>query len=282
MVWGVDRPEFISAVARDISEIAAQRTQILAMQDRLVASNRDLQDFAYVASHDLQEPLRKISAFSDRLATRYIADLDDRAVDYLDRIQNASERMQQLIEDLLAFSRINTRAQPAEPTNLEHTIAGVLEDLELACTEARATVHVGALPTIQADPIQMRQLFQNLIGNAIKFRRAGVPPEITIDAEPDADGCWVVTVSDNGIGFDQKYADKVFTVFQRLHGRAAYSGSGVGLSICRRIAERQGGEITVRSAEGEGSTFTIVLPECAPDDGELPPVGFDPAQVSQN
>lgn len=249
----------IAGSIRDITTQKNQQAELEAAQKALLESNRDLQDFAYVASHDLQEPLRKIMAFGNRLNTKFDDDLDDQAKDYLHRMQNAAGRMQVLIDDLLTFSRVSTRAGEAEPTDLTEVVQGVLGDLEIAIAECGARVEVGELPTLGADPSQMRQLFQNLIGNALKFRRPGVAPVVRVTASQQGPS-WRVVVMDNGIGFDEQYAEKIFTVFQRLHGRSEYEGSGIGLSVVRRIVERHDGAISASSTPGEGAVFTITLP----------------------
>lgn len=249
--------------------------QVEAFNQRLQDSNQDLQDFAYVASHDLQEPLRKITAFGERLRKRAGDDLDSRSLDYLDRMQNASSRMQRLIEDLLTFSRVSTQGGEFQVIDLDEVANGVLSDLEIAISEAGATVEIHDLPDVAADPSQMRQVLQNLIGNALKFRAEGVAPIVTVSATvipsghsdaPDnmlpkgVDSWMQLSVADNGIGFDMQYVDKVFAVFQRLHGRSEYEGSGVGLAVCRRIAERHGGELRATSGPGEGATFILSIP----------------------
>ena len=249
----------VAGSIRDITIQKRQQAELEAAQRRLIESNRDLQDFAYVASHDLQEPLRKILAFGDRLSSRCQDDLDEQALDYLARMQNAASRMQTLIDDLLTFSRVSTRGEEPQPTDLDRVVAGVLEDLEMAVAEAGARVEVGELPTLAADRSQMRQLFQNLIGNALKFRRPDVTPMVRVTASRQGPS-WRIVVQDNGIGFEQQYADKIFTVFQRLHGRTEYEGSGIGLSVVRRIVERHEGTIDATGVPGEGSVFTITLP----------------------
>jgi signal transduction histidine kinase len=230
---------------------------------RLQNSNKELQDFAHIASHDLQEPLRKITAFSDRLKIRYADALDETGLDYIKRMQNAAYRMQKLIEGLMAYSRVTTKAQPFETVNLSSIAHEVLSDLEVRIQNSGGRVEIGELPTVHADPLQMRQLFQNLIANALKFHKQESSPVVKVYADTSSESngeVCRVTVKDNGIGFDEKYADRIFGVFQRLHGKQEYEGSGIGLSVCRRIVERHGGTITAKSAPGEGATFTIDLP----------------------
>ena len=240
--------------------------QLALFNEKLQQSNRELQDFAYVASHDLQEPLRKVQAFSDRLRTRFADKLESEGLDYLERMRSAASRMQLLIQDLLTFSRVSTQAQPFTPVNLETITREVLSDMEVKIEETGAAIELEGLSTIVADPLQMRQLMQNLIGNALKFRKIDTPPVISICGKLVASktigsgGNIQITVRDNGIGFDEKYSDKIFAVFQRLHGRAEYEGSGVGLAICRKIVERHNGQISVRSKSGEGTSFIITLP----------------------
>jgi len=225
----------------------------------LVRSNRELQDFASVASHDLQEPLRKIQAFSDRLKARSGPALDETARDYLDRMQNAAARMQTLVNDLLTFSRVTSRAQPFVPTDLARVAREVLSDLETRLEQTGGRVELGDLPVIEADATQMRQLFQNLVANALKFHRPDAPPVVKVTCERDGDSVRLL-VADNGIGFDEKYLDRIFTIFQRLHGREEYEGTGVGLAVCRKIAHRHNGAITARSQPGQGATFIVTLP----------------------
>lgn len=263
-------------ISRDITELKFREEQLKDLATRLEQNNRELQDFAYVASHDLQEPLRKIQAFGDRLKVKCAAQLGDQGRDYLERMQNAAGRMQVLIDDLLAYSRVTTRAQPFVPTDLNGIVADVLSDLEVRIEQTGATVTCEPLPIIEADAIQMRQLFQNLIGNALKFHRKDVPPVVRIRAlapateVPEAAAMCQILVEDNGIGFEEKYLDRIFVVFQRLHGRAEYEGTGVGLAICRKIALRHGGDITARSQLGEGATFIVTLPAHHPKEEHLP------------
>jgi PAS domain S-box-containing protein len=252
----------LDAANRQLAGVNAELEQSTL---RLEQSNRELQDFASVASHDLQEPLRKVQAFGDRLKSAAREAMDEQARDYLDRMLNATKRMKSLIDDLLRFARVTSQAQPFLPVDLNRVTREVLSDLEVRIAETNARLEVSELPTIDADEVQMRQLLQNLIGNALKFHQPGQPPvvrvfAVTAGAQSMADGLCRLNVADNGIGFDEKYLDRIFTVFQRLHGRTEYEGTGVGLAICRKIAQRHGGDITATSAPGQGASFQIVLP----------------------
>lgn len=235
----------------------------------LQRSNRELQDFAFVASHDLQEPLRKIQAFGDRLRMKFGEKLGAEGIDHLSRMQNAAKRMQTLINDLLTFSRVTTKAQPFVAVDLEKTAREVLEDLETRIQQTNGLIELGELPSIDADPLQMRQLLQNLIGNALKFHRPEIAPVVKVngkiisgsDEQDSAPGNFCrIEIEDNGIGFDEKYLDRIFTPFQRLHARNEYEGTGMGLAVCRKITERHGGEITAESVPGEGTKFIVTLP----------------------
>jgi signal transduction histidine kinase len=225
----------------------------------LARSNAELEQFASIASHDLQEPLRKVRTFTERVTIVEEKQLSDQGRDYLQRANSAAERMQKLIEDLLKFSRVATHGRPFAPVDLSQVTRDVLDDLEAQVDAAGAVVRVGALPTISADALQMRQLIQNLISNAIKFRREDVTPEISIDATA-ADGHVRLSVRDNGIGFEPQYSSRIFRVFERLHGRSEYPGTGIGLALCRRIAERHGGTVVADAEPGTGATFTVTLP----------------------
>lgn len=236
---------------------AEERTRHYAAE--LERSNQALQDFASIASHDLQEPLRKVMAFGDRVRDRAPAH-DRKIADYLDRMQNAALRMQRFIDDLLQYSRVTTKTQPFIPTDLGEIVTGVLSDLETRIAQSQAKVSVSGLPTVQADGIQMRQLFQNLIANALKFHREDEPPVVTVAGRPGPDGFWEISVEDNGIGFDEKEAERIFKPFERLHSRSEYEGSGIGLAICRKIVERHGGTIAVHSAPQKGAKFVVALP----------------------
>src|SRR5690625_3874677 len=257
------------AVVRDVTKQRESRQRLRAFTDLLKQRNRELQEFAYVASHDLQEPLRKILAFGDRLEKKAADRLDEQSLDYLDRMRNASRRMQTLINDLLTFSRVSTDANPFAEVELKTIAEEVLIDLENQIDETGASIEIGELPVIEADPTQMRQLLQNLISNGLKYRKPGTAPRIQIFARlhaaeenlpPLRGTASLLYVIDDGIGFEEKYIDRIFTVFQRLHGRNEYPGTGVGLAICRKIAERHNGWITAQSIPGEGSTFIVGLP----------------------
>lgn len=266
-------------VGKDVTEIVKARQSIETANERLRQSNRELQDFAYVASHDLQEPLRKVQAFGDRLQRKCAEMLNDEGKDYVKRMRDAAGRMQILINDLLTFSRVATKAQPFKEVDLKKVAAEVVSDLEIRIEQTGGRVEIEDLPLIDADAVQMRQLLQNLIGNALKFHRAEEKPVVRVYAETlhangasfqmngeeihigdaSSDFCRLIVV-DNGIGFEEKYLDRIFTVFQRLHGRSEYEGSGIGLAVCRKIVERHGGAITAKSKPGAGAAFLIDLP----------------------
>jgi PAS domain S-box-containing protein len=251
----------------DISERKRAQQKLEQSAQELARSNTELQEFAFVASHDLQEPLRKITAFSERLKERAAAQLDDVSLDYMNRMHSAAARMGTLIESLLEYSRVTTRVLPFENVDLASLMLGILADLEQRRLESGGRIVVHALPNVHGDATQLRQLLQNLVANALKFHAKGVAPEIHVRSRC-GNGHWKVSVSDNGIGFDPAYTEKIFKPFQRLHGRNEYEGSGMGLAICRKIAQRHGGGIEVESAPGEGATFTVTLP-LAPE--ESPP-----------
>lgn len=244
----------------------AERTQeLLEINRELEISNNELQQFTSVASHDLKEPLRKIQFFGSLIIDN--ARLDERMTTYMDKIIRSSKRMTQLISDLLSFARISEELQ-FEQTNINNIINEILVDLELNIAEKKAQVIVESLPSLQVVPSLIRQLFQNLISNALKFSKADVPPQIRIwadkanwETEPEtATRFCRLSVADNGIGFDERYKDKIFSLFQRLHAREAYEGTGIGLTIAKKIVEKHNGEISVVSVPGEGTTFSILLP----------------------
>ena len=241
--------------SRDELEIrVAERTTELERR------NQELRDFAFVASHDLQEPLRKVQTFGDMLVRKFAASLGPEGRDYLQRMQRATARMQKLLESLLSYSRVTTKAEALVPTDLEKSVQSALSNLEIMIREKNARVTVGHLPTVEADRPQMIQLFQNLVANALKFQKESAIPRVNIYSREGRSGrAHEILVEDNGIGFEEKYVDKIFMPFQRLHGRSGYEGVGMGLAICKKIVERHGGQITARSEKGKGSTFIVTL-----------------------
>jgi signal transduction histidine kinase len=252
-----ERTQTLENQARQLKNEIAERTKI---EEELKRSNQDLQDFASIASHDLQEPLRKVVMFGDRLKDQFSEAMNEKALDFLVRMGNAASRMQTLIDELLLYSRVGTKEEPFKETNLEKIIRDVLSDLESRITRSKAKVHMEALPIIEADGIQMRQLFQNLIGNALKFHKKDIPPEIVIRGHMNGASVCEILVKDNGVGFDEKYVQRIFKPFERLHGRSDYEGSGMGLAICQKIVKRHGGSIHVESKLNEGCKFTVTLP----------------------
>lgn len=232
-------------------------------QEELQRSNRELEQFAYVASHDLQEPLRMVSSYTQLLERRYKGKLDEKADMYIQFAVDGANRMQQLIQDLLVYSRVGTKGLPFQAVDTAQIVAEALQDLEVAMAESGAEVQLGALPTVWGDPSQIRQVFQNLLGNALKFRREGVRLRLEVEAQRE-DGVWQFRVSDNGIGIEAPYFDRIFLIFQRLHTKEAYPGNGIGLAVVKKIIERHGGKLWLESTPGEGSTFFFTLPEVPP------------------
>ena len=256
-------------IVKDITERKRSDETLAQRAAELARSNAELEQFAFVASHDLQEPLRKIQAFGDRLKMKCQGAIAAEAHDYLQRMQNAAARMRTLIDDLLAFSRVIRSSEPFVPVDLVKVTKEVLSDLEVRIEKSGAQVEVGDLPTIQADPLQMRQLLLNLLSNALKFQLPDARPVVMIQArifnQPSGEEMCELTVSDNGIGFEEIYLEKIFAVFQRLHGRTEYEGTGVGLAVCRRITDRHHGTITAKSQLGQGSAFIVTLPLRQPE-----------------
>jgi two-component system, LuxR family, sensor kinase FixL len=260
-------------IIRDVTARRREQAELVRITEELRRSNSDLEQFAYVASHDLQEPLRKIRAFGDRLATLLDDQLDERGADYLKRILAAGERMQALIQSLLVYSRLSSKPAEMEDVDMGAVVAVVLDDLEPRIAETAAEVVAGHLPTLQANPLQMRQLFQNLLSNALKYRAPDRTPRVEVSSElldesglvVEGDDLWRavsarINVRDNGIGFESEYGERIFELFQRLHGRSDYDGAGIGLGICRRIAERHSGSIRAEGRPGQGATFFVTLP----------------------
>lgn len=248
---GDGRAVGLVGIAYDISE---QKR----VEAALARSNQELEQFAYVASHDLQEPLRMVSSYCQLLARRYQGQLDEDADEFIHYAVDGASRMQRLIEDLLQYSRVNTRGKPPEPTEADDVLTGVLADLEMHIEETGAEVTHDPLPQVMADPVQLGRLFQNLVSNAIKYRSED-PPRIHIGAARQ-NGQWRFSVQDNGLGIDPQFHDRVFVIFQRLQARDETGGTGIGLAVCKRIVERHGGRIWVESAEGKGSTFYFTIP----------------------
>ncbi|MBC8353728.1 MAG: HAMP domain-containing protein [Planctomycetes bacterium] len=266
---------------QNLEQLVQERTQSLEhktaeLEDsnsELIRSNTELQQFAFIASHDLQEPLRKVQAFGDLLVNKYQDKIDDEGRDYLKRMQTAATRMRALIDGLLSYSRIASKGQPFTSVNLHSVLQNVLSDLESRIEQTGGKVECDGLPTIEADALQMQQLLQNLIGNGLKFCHPDVPPLVTIRSRPyrnngqsrrstsglASEEC-EITVQDNGVGFDQQFAERMFQPFQRLHGRDQFEGTGMGLAICRKIVERHGGRISGTSPPGQGAAFVITLP----------------------
>ncbi len=242
------------------TKVEQRTTELAKANEELKRSNQALNDFSAIASHDLEEPLRKIITFGDLLKKSAI-NLSEQEKNYLLRMEKASIRMKHFIQDLLKYSQVHLRPKPFKPMDLETEIREVLSDLEVRMAEVSGRVMTENLPEFEADKLQIRQLFQNLIGNAFKFHKAGVPPVITISSRPAEDGFLEITVQDNGIGFEDKYKDRVFQPFERLHGRSDYEGSGMGLAICKKIVERHNGTLIVNSILGEGTIFKITLPQ---------------------
>lgn len=252
-------------IVRDITEKKKMQAELRHYTAELERSNQTLHDFAFIASHDLQEPLRKVITFSGRVETLYGGTLDERGKDYLRRIQKSTSRMKQLIEDLLEYSRIRTGGLPFRPTDINRVVSKALFDLELPVKATAARITVEPLPSIDADKLQMCQLFQNLIVNALKFRKPDETPTVTIKNLPCETGWVKILIADNGIGFDEKHLHLIFKPFGRLHGRNDnYDGAGMGLAICKKIVARHGGKITAQSLPQKGSAFIITLPEKQP------------------
>ncbi|GAB3909692.1 hypothetical protein GCM10028803_47750 [Larkinella knui] len=238
-------------------------------------SNQELAEFAYVASHDLQEPLRKIQSFGTLLVEQFASELSPTAQDMIQRMHLAAERMHVLIKDILAYSRLNTHHQPFRLVDLNVVVKEVVDDLEIPIREKNALIAVESLPSIYGNPLQLRQLFQNLLSNALKFMSSERPPQVRIFAQNvtifdipvpmrQRDASYLgISVEDNGIGFDERYHNRIFQLFQRLHGKDQYSGTGIGLTICKKVAEMHGGTIAAKSQPGHGATFTVYLPQRA-------------------
>ncbi|MFC7215769.1 PAS domain S-box protein [Saliphagus sp. GCM10025334] len=256
IVYENDR--YFTGVIRDITNRKKRERQLERANERLTRSNKRLEQFAHAASHDLQEPLRMVSSYLQLIEQRYEDDLDADGMDYLEFAVGGADRMRAMIEGLLEYSRIETGGKPLEPTDLDAVFEDVLDDLEVQIERSNATITSDSLPQVRGDRTQLRQLFQNLLDNAMTYS-GDEPPQIHVSAERDGTE-WVVSVCDEGIGLDPAHDSRVFEVFQRLHSREEYPGSGIGLALCKRIVERHGGDIWVDAEPGEGATFSVTLP----------------------
>jgi PAS domain S-box-containing protein len=248
----------VTAAIRDISVRKAAEQHLLQTVEELNRSNEELGQFAYIASHDLQEPLRMVASYTQLLSRRYQGRLDTDADEFIAFAVDGATRMQRLIDDLLAYSRVGTKGQDLLETSSEDALRQALLNLRSAIGESGAVVTHDSLPTVLADEMQLVQLFQNLVGNAIKYQDPGVPL-VHISAARNGGKSWIFSVQDNGLGIDPLYFEKIFGVFQRLHGRDEFAGTGIGLAICKKIVERHGGNISVESQPGQGSTFRFAL-----------------------
>ena len=255
--------ELFIALVRDITEQKKAEKRLMHYTSELERSNKDLESFTSIASHDMREPLRKIMSFGDRLVETE-PQMTSKGKDYLERMQKASSRMDALMDDLLNFSRVTCNPGSFETVNFKKVVDQVVEDLDMKISEEKATIIVEEMPALEADLFQIRQLFQNLIANSLKYHREGVPPLVEVKSIKHDNGTWEIRVKDNGIGFNEKYTERIFKIFERLHGRSSFEGTGIGLAICERIVTRHKGNITAESKVGRGTTFIITLPEKQP------------------
>lgn len=267
---GPNEPRIILLAIEDITERRFTEWHLADQHRELERSNDALDEFAAVASHDLQEPLRKILSFGEQLVATAGPALEGDARRHVERMLGAADRMRTLISDLLTYSQVATRVVPFAATDLAGVAREVVADLEATIADAGGRIEIGELPVIDADTAQMRQLLQNLLGNALKYRRKDVPPVVRLSSACSGGRNCTITVADNGIGFNDRYAEKIFKMFERLHARTQYAGSGIGLAICRKIVERHSGTIAATSTDGQGATFTVTLPITQVNSGRIP------------
>ena len=254
-----ETPPVFLAIVNDITERKLAEDRLLKYSTELERSNRELNDFASIAAHDLNDPLRKVITFSDRLI-KLNKDLDEKSLDYIERMQKATCRMQNLINDLLDYSSVTLDNKPFQKYDLMQISRESLNNLEARIEASKGKVEIAELPSVEVDSSQILQLFQNLISNSLKYRQEEVSPVVKIHSQPTNNNFIEIIFEDNGIGFDERYIDKIFQPFQRLHGKSAYEGTGMGLAICKKIVERHNGLIAAKSIPGEGSTFIVTLP----------------------
>jgi signal transduction histidine kinase len=266
---GPNEPRIILLAIEDSTEHRFTEWRLADQHRELERSNDALDEFAAVASHDLQEPLRKILSFGEQLVATAGPALEGDARRHVERMLGAADRMRTLISDLLTYSQVATRVVPFAATDLAGVAREVVADLEATIADAGGRIEIGELPVIDADTAQMRQLLQNLLGNALKYRRKDVPPVVRLSSACSGGRNCTITVADNGIGFNDRYAEKIFKMFERLHARTQYAGSGIGLAICRKIVERHSGTIAATSTAGQGATFTVTLPITQANSGHI-------------
>ncbi len=243
---------------------AIDKEKLITYANELERSNKELDEFASIASHDLQEPLRKIVTFGDFLKNK-ATNLDAHSLEYIERMEKAAIRMKRFIEDLISYSRISTKQKPPEPVNLEIQVTAVIEEMAHIIHQSNGVAKIKNLPTVEGYSNQLYQLMANLITNAFKYKKKDQPPVVNVSGRKIDNGYWEISIEDNGIGFNEKYADRIFQPFQRLHGRSEYEGSGLGLTICKKIVNNHLGTISAKSKPDEGTTFIITLPEKQPN-----------------